>query len=303
MASREPGAGGAGDHSRRCYAGLALSLMVPEEPGMAGDHLLRLSVIVCAVVLTLTGLSAARAVMTPVAFALFIIALVWPLQRRLRAMIPQVIAVLVSAAVALLAVSVGGYLVVWSFGGIAQWIIAKAARLQTLYMHAAELLEERGLYAAEMFAEQVNVLWLVVLRAIGGSLQGVLSFSIVTLVFVILGLLEVEPLGRRLRRIGSTAAIDTAVEIAARLQTYMLVRFGMSVLTGLAFWAFTAVYGLELHREWGVIAFVLNFIPFIGSFIATLLPTLFAAAQFQSLYAALIVFILRCADRIHLTLR
>ena len=65
----------------------------------------------------------------------------------------------------------------------------------------------------------------------------------------------------------------------------------MSVLTGLAFWAFTAVYGLELHREWGVIAFVLNFIPFIGSFIATLLPTLFAAAQFQSLYAALIVFI------------
>ena len=68
-------------------------------------------------------------------------------------------------------------------------------------MHAADLLERRGLYAAELFAEQINVLWLVqVLRAIGGSLQGVLSFSIVTFVFVILGLLEVEPLGRRLRR-------------------------------------------------------------------------------------------------------
>ena len=117
---------------------------MPEEPRMAGDHLLRLSVMICAVVLTLTGLWAARAVMTPVAFALFIIALVWPLQWRLRAMIPQVIAVLVSAAVALLAVSVGGYLVVWSFGGIAQWIIANAARLQSLYMHAAELLEARA---------------------------------------------------------------------------------------------------------------------------------------------------------------
>jgi predicted PurR-regulated permease PerM len=163
-------------------------------------------------------------------------------------------------------------------------------------MHAADLLERRGLYAAELFAEQINVLWLVqVLRAIGGSLQGVLSFSIVTFVFVILGLLEVEPLGRRLRRIGDgqvgAAAIDTATEIAARLQTYMLVRFGMSVLTGLAFWIFAASYGLELQREWGVIAFVLNSIPFIGSFVATLLPTLFAAAQFESLYAALIVFI------------
>ena len=65
----------------------------------------------------------------------------------------------------------------------------------------------------------------------------------------------------------------------------------MSVLTGLAFWIFAASYGLELQREWGVIAFVLNSIPFIGSFVATLLPTLFAAAQFESLYAALIVFI------------
>src|SRR5215469_9315502 len=211
-------------------------------------------------------------------------------------MIPQVIAVLISAAVALLAVSVGGYLVVWSFGGIAQWIIANAARLQSLYMHAAELLEERGLYAAELFAEQVNVLWLVqILRAIGGSLQGVLSFSIVTLVFVILGLLEVEALGRRLRRIGDgtfgAAAIEAATQSAARLQTYMLVRFGMSVLTGLGFWAFTAIYGLDLSREWGVIAFVLNFIPFIGSFVATLLPTLFAAVQYQSVSSVVWVFI------------
>ena len=139
--------------------------------------------------------------MTPVAFALFILAMVWPLQRRLRMVLPQVIAVLVTAAVALLAIAIGGWLVFWGFGRIAQWVIANAPRLQSLYMHAADLLERRGLYAAELFAEQVNVLWLVqVLRAIGGSLQGVLSFSIVTFVFVILGLLEVEALGRRLLR-------------------------------------------------------------------------------------------------------
>ena len=109
------------------------------------------------------------------AFALFIIALVWPLQRPLKAMLPQVIAVLVTATVALLAIGVGGWLIVWGFGGIAHWVIANAARLQGLYMHAAELLERRGLYVAGLFAEHANVLWLVqVLRAIGGSLQGVL---------------------------------------------------------------------------------------------------------------------------------
>jgi len=256
---------------------------------------LRSAAIVGATVLVLAGLWAASAVMIPVAFALFIIALVWPLQRRLQARLPQLIAVLFTAAVALLAIGGAGWLVVWSFGGIAHWVIANAARLQSLYMHGADLLERRGLYAAELFAGQINVLWLVqVLRAIGGSLQGLLSFSIVTFVFVILGLLEVEGFGHRLRRLGrgqlGVTAIDTAAEIAARLQTYMRVRLGMSALTGVAFWAFAAVYGLELQREWGVIAFVLNFIPFIGSFVATLLPTLLAAAQFESLYAALVVF-------------
>jgi hypothetical protein len=141
-----------------------------------------------------------------------------------------------TAVAALFATGFGGWLVVWGFGGIAQWVIANAARLQGLYMHAADLLEQRGLYAAELFAEQINVLWLVqVLRAIGGRLQGILSFGIVNFVLVIWGLLEIDPLGRRLRRIAREGAIDTAAEIATRLQTYMLVRFGMSMLTGLRF--------------------------------------------------------------------
>ena len=265
-------------------------------PNPAGDRTLRLAALICAVLLTLAALWVTRSVMTPVAFALFIIALVWPLQRRLKRQLPQLVAILLTAAVALLAIGVGCWLIVWGFGRIAQWVIANSARLQGLYSHVAELLEQRGLYAAELIAEQFNMSWIVgVIRGIGGSLQGIVTFALVTFIFVILGLLELEPLGRRLGRIGDgafgAAAVDAAAEIAGRLQTYMLVRFGMSVLTGLGFWAFTAAYGLELSREWGVIAFVLNFIPFIGSFVATLLPTLFAAAQYESFSSAVWVFI------------
>jgi AI-2 transport protein TqsA len=256
-------------------------------PNPAGDRTLRLAALICAVLLALAALWVTRSVMTPVAFALFIIALLWPLQRRLKTRLPQLVAILLTAVVALFAIGVGCWLIVWGFGRIAQWVIANSTRLQGLYMHAADLLDQRGLYAAELIAEQFNMSWIVgVVRGIGGSLQGIVSFALVTFIFVILGLLELEPLGRRLRRVGNgtfgATAIDAAAEIAGRLQTYMLVRFGMSVLTGLSFWAFTAVYGLDLSREWGVIAFVLNFIPFIGSFIATLLPTLFAAAQYES---------------------
>jgi AI-2 transport protein TqsA len=271
--------------------------MDPDSPARhAGDRTLRLAALGCAIILGLAGLSLARSVMTPVTFAVFITALVWPLQRRLKVRLPQLVAVLLTAAVALLAIGIGCWLIVWGFGRIAQWVIANAARLQGLYAHLADRLEQRGLYTTELFAQQFNMSWIIgVLRSIGGGLQGIATFALVTFIFVILGLLELEPLGRRLGQIGDgtfgAVAIDAAAEIAGRLQTYMLVRFGMSVLTGIGFWAFTALYGLDLSREWGVIAFVLNFIPFIGSFVATLLPTLFAAAQYASFSSAVWVFL------------
>jgi AI-2 transport protein TqsA len=263
---------------------------------LPGDRLLRLALLTGAAILILAALWATRAVMTPVAFALFIIALVWPLQRRLQNWLPVIVAVLVTAAVALLAIAGGCWLIVWGFGRIAQWVIDNAARLQRLYTHAADLLEQRGFYAAELIAQQFNMSWIVgAVREIGGGLQGIMTFALITFVFVILGLLELAPLGRRLSRIGdgklAATIADAASRIAGRLQVYMMVRFAMSVLTGLGFWGFAAVYGLDLGREWGVIAFVLNFIPFIGSFVATLLPSLFAAAQYESFSAALGVFI------------
>jgi AI-2 transport protein TqsA len=272
------------------------SMDLDDPPKPVGDRALRLSAVVLAVIVTLAALALARSVMTPVAFALFVIALVWPLQRRLHRRLPQLLAVLITAAVALLAIVIGCWLIVWGFGRIAQWVIANSTRLQGLYSHAADLLEQRGLYAAELVAQQFNMSWMLgVVRGVGASLQGIVTFALVTFMFVILGLLELEPLGRRLERVGNgafgAATIDTAAEIAGRLQTYMLVRFGMSLLTGLGFWAFTAAYGLDLSREWGVIAFVLNFIPFIGSFIATLLPTVFAAAQYASFSSAVTIFI------------
>jgi AI-2 transport protein TqsA len=55
-------------------------------------------------------------------------------------------------------------------------------------------------------------------------------------------------------------------------------------------WALAAMSGLQLAAEWGVLAFTLNYIPFIGPFIATLFPTLYALAQFESWQSALFVF-------------
>jgi len=65
----------------------------------------------------------------------------------------------------------------------------------------------------------------------------------------------------------------------------------MSVLTGILVWALVRLAGLDLAVEWGVIAFALNYIPFIGPFVATLLPTVFAVAQFESWQTAIVIFL------------
>jgi predicted PurR-regulated permease PerM len=70
----------------------------------------------------------------------------------------------------------------------------------------------------------------------------------------------------------------------------MMIRTWMSLATGVTVWALAAMSGLALAPEWGVIAFALNYIPFIGPFIATMFPTLYALAQFESLEVALAVF-------------
>jgi predicted PurR-regulated permease PerM len=65
----------------------------------------------------------------------------------------------------------------------------------------------------------------------------------------------------------------------------------MSLLTGTLVAAFAWLAGLQFAVEWGVIAFSLNYIPFIGPFIATLFPTLLAMTQFDSWQEVLTVFV------------
>ena len=125
------------------------------------------------------------------------------------------------------------------------------------------------------------------------QLRGTLSFILLTMVFVLLGLLEVGAVRSQMVCLGSgtaAALLRAAERIGTKLRAYMLVRTLASVATGLVVWAFAKVMGLELAAEWGAIALVLNYIPFLGPLVATLFPTLFAALQFGSWGTALMVF-------------
>ncbi|RJG40694.1 AI-2E family transporter [Mesorhizobium sp. DCY119] len=250
--------------------------------------------IICAI-LVLTVLYFADAVVAPVAAALFIIAIVWPLQKRLQTRLPQLLALAIVVMVVLLVFIVFASVVAWGFGRIGRSLIAETPRLQGLYELATAWLETHGIAVAGLWAEHFNMRWIVAaIQGLSARLNTMISFWIVVLVYVLLGLLEIGPLARKIPSIISREAARVLIiggeRTAIKLRRYVMIRAIMSVATGSLVYIFALALGLQLAAEWGVIAFTLNFIPFVGPFIATLLPTFYALAQFESLYSALFVF-------------
>jgi AI-2 transport protein TqsA len=250
----------------------------------------------CTAVLVFCGLYFARSILSPVAFSLFVVAIVWPLQRALETRIPRLLGLVATLAVTLLVVTVLGYLIVWAFGTVGRWLIDNAPRFQVLYMQWTEWLEEHGILVTSLLVENFNASWLIrAVQEIGGRLHGLVTFVVITFVFTALGLLEVDIARKNIESLGNKAAARTilqaSTQIADKFQRYMLVRSAMSVLTGLVVWAFALLAGLELATAWGVIAFVMNYIPFIGPLIATVFPTLFTLAQVGSWQLAVVVFL------------
>ena len=250
----------------------------------------------CTTVLVLAALYFARSILAPVAFSLFVIAIVWPLQRVLQAQ---------NAGAAGAARDPRRHagrddrarrLIAWSFGTVGRWLIDNAARFQLLYMQLTEWLEGHGILLTSLLVENFNASWLIrAVQEIGARIHGLLSFTLITFVFTVLGLLEVDVARTNIESLRNRETAHTILQsserIADKFQKYMLVRSIMSVLTGAVVWGFALLAGLELATAWGVIAFVLNYIPFIGPLVATVFPTLFALAQFESWRLAITVFL------------
>lgn len=249
----------------------------------------------CTVVLVAWALSAAESVFAPLAFALFVIAIAWPLQRRLQADMPRLLALALTMVTTILVVIVFASLIAWATTRVGRFVASDAVRLQALYGSMTSWLESHGIEMAGVWASHFSVDQLIRLaQQVTARLNTAVSFLIVIFIYVLLGLLEVDDAYLKLRawRNGRLGAVLLAggTETAVKLRRYMLVRTLMSAMTGLLVWGFARLAGLPLALEWGVIAFALNFIPFIGPFIATVFPTVFAMAQFESWQMAVVVF-------------
>lgn len=263
---------------------------------MTADRALKTMVGVILAILLSVAAQQASSVLAPLALALFIIAIVWPVQRWLQMRLPKLLALAITLAVTIAICMAFAYLVIWGFGRVGRSLVADSGRYQALFNELIVRLEARGFSLAEVWADYFNVSWILrVVQHLGGRINTALTFWIVTLVYVLLGLLEVDDMRRKVEALRNPETarflLTAATSAAAKFRRYMLVRTLMSALTGLLVWGFAWATGLSFAAEWGVIAFVLNYIPFLGPFIATLFPTLLAVSHFDTWQSVVGVFV------------
>ena len=81
-------------------------------------------------------------------------------------------------------------------------------------------------------------------------------------------------------------------EIDAKIRRYISIKVILSATTGVLVAVFLTIVGLDLAAVFGVLAFLLNFIPSVGSIIATLLPIPLAIVQFDSVALIIVAIVL-----------
>ena len=248
---------------------------------------------VFAVVLVSAALYFGRIVLEPVAFVLFAMALVEPFRKAVEVWMGKPIALTLTILLTLLVLSILVLAIVWSIGDIVHWGLANVDRFQSLYLRARQWLEGRDLFIIDLSSLNSSS-FVGVFQAVAMQVNYFIGFALVVFLFLMFGLAEMDDFKIKLAALDKTMSgwslLETSGRIADKIRKYMVIRTLASLATGVAVFLFTLSIGLDLAVAWGVISFVLNYIPYVGPLVAVILPVIFAAVQFESWQMAAIIF-------------
>ena len=108
--------------------------------------------------------------------------------------------------------------------------------------------------------------------------------AILVMIFLVFMLLAKPFANDKLRAAFTPERADTLIAltntISRQISAYLGALFVISLVTGLVVWGALAWLGVEFAFTWGLLAFVLNFVPTLGSIVASIPPVLMALVQY-----------------------
>ncbi len=238
--------------------------------------------VICLLILTAIAVTATlmhlKAVMVPFVFAVFVYFMISPsvnwFEKTLR--LPRLLAMsatlflsllIMVAFVYMISVSLKGFLV-----GAEQYharVLSTMDWIQTVLLSWGFNVELRQLQQELQTMQVIN--WA---RAFTGEFMGFMGNFILVVIFLIFLFIG---------KVTTTDKVEPPEVfklINSRISKYIWTKFLVSLATGLTVGIFLRIMGLDLAIMFGVFAFLLNFIPSVGSIVATLLPLPVALLQF-----------------------
>lgn len=266
-----------------------------QKSGLAAHPLIYLVGIITAILVGFV-LSLGKSLLVPLLIALFMAYLIMPVANAFhRFQLPGFLSAILVLAFFFLIFSLFGYAI---YQNIQEFVLASSTygdRLDNMIATIDQTLLNRfnivynPIDLLKEILSRVNVP-LLISNGVGTFFS---FFSSLVLVFFYLSfiLLEKRVLKEKLEKISGrrNEMLKIITRINEQIQKYIALKTIISIATGLATYIALKIFDVDFAELWAMITFLLNFIPNIGSIVATIPPIIVALLQQQSFSGALAV--------------
>ncbi len=237
-----------------------------------------------ATIVIIAGIMASTDIVLPILLALFLsIICIQPISFLEKRKIPYGVSMLiVLAGLGIVFIILGG-IIGNSLSGFLNDAPIYEDKLRQTAMDIIDTLNE---YGASINTEQLvdfidpgQVLSFTAFAA--GEVGKILSDSILIILLMIFMLLETKSLILKTELIEKVFgnSLEYLNRIGVSIRHYLSIKTYISIVTGLLIWVWLYLIGVEYAVLWGLIAYMLNYIPNIGSLIAAIPTMLFSFIQ------------------------
>ncbi len=236
-------------------------------------------------VVVAAGLKSASPLLIPLALAIVIASVSVPIVRWLQKhRVPQPLAILITVLLDLSVLAGMVSVVGSSLNGFYRALPRYQARIASVLREDIAWLDAHGVHLSQQINEQItsigNVMELV--GTLLSSVMSAITTSLLVLLLVVFILFEIGRWQIKIRYAMGNPQADLRkfATAAQELQKYLFVKTAISLATGLLCGIWCAIMGLDFPVLWGLIAFLLNYIPTIGSILAGIPPVVLSWVLF-----------------------
>jgi AI-2 transport protein TqsA len=229
------------------------------------------------------GMQWAKPILVPILVAAFVAVVCAPIMTLLRrARVPRGLAVVAVVLIIVGVLVLAGVFIGGSVAGFKDRAPFYEDRLNEELSGLASRFGGSGVTVKELLSNlQPGAAMGLVSNLLDGLRQLLANFFLIVFTVVFL-LLESSTFPRKLQAVLAASSADPEyfLRFTSSVQRYLGIKTWVSLLTGVAAGVLTASLGLDFPMLWGLLAFLLNYVPSIGSFIAAVPAVMLAFIQY-----------------------